>query len=100
MMAFPDILLAFSLVAALGPSLANVVIALGIVSSPSLARIVRASTLVIRQLPCVEAVGQLGVSTPRIILVQVLRNMVSPLLVRSDAHREREGCVSTFGYRT
>lgn len=63
MMAFPDILLAISLVAALGPSLVNVVIALGIVYTPRLARIVRASTLVIRELPFVEAARALGVST-------------------------------------
>src|SRR3546814_11051684 len=55
MMAFPDILLAIALVAALGPSLLNVVIALGIVYAPRLARIVRASTLVIRELPFVQA---------------------------------------------
>jgi len=55
MMAFPDILLAIALVAALGPSLTTVIIALSIVYAPRLARIVRASTLVIRELPYVEA---------------------------------------------
>jgi peptide/nickel transport system permease protein len=69
MMAFPDILLAISLVAALGPSLVNVVIALGIVYTPRLARIVRASTLVIRELPFVEAARALGVPTWRIVTV-------------------------------
>ncbi len=54
MMAFPDILLAIALVAALGPSLATVVVALSIVYAPRLARIVRASTLVIRELPYVR----------------------------------------------
>ena len=48
MMAFPDILLAIALVAALGASATNVVIALGVVYAPRLARVVRASTLVIR----------------------------------------------------
>lgn len=83
MMAFPDILLAISLVAALGPSLVNVVIALGIVYTPRLARVVRASTLVIRELPFVEAARALGVPTWRIITVHVLRNLVSPILVQS-----------------
>ena len=78
----PDILLAISLVAALGPSLTNVVIALGIVYTPRLARIVRASTLVIRELPFVEAARALGVPTWRIISVHVLRNLVSPILVQ------------------
>lgn len=82
MMAFPDILLAIALVAALGPSLLNVVIALGIVYAPRLARIVRASTLVIRELPFVEAARALGVPTWRIVTVHVLRNLMSPLLVQ------------------
>lgn len=82
MMAFPDILLAIALVAALGPSLVNVVMALGIVYTPRLARVVRASTLVIRELPFVEAARALGVSTWRIVGVHVLRNLVSPLLVQ------------------
>ncbi|MDQ8031268.1 peptide ABC transporter permease [Bordetella genomosp. 1] len=82
MMSFPDILLAISLVAALGPSLLNVVIALGIVYTPRLARIVRASTLVIRELPFVEAARALGVPTWRIVSVHVLRNLISPILVQ------------------
>ncbi len=82
MMAFPDILLAISLVAALGPSVVNVVIALGIVYAPRLARVVRASTLVIRELPYVEAARALGVSTPRIMVRHVLRNLLSPILVQ------------------
>jgi peptide/nickel transport system permease protein len=83
MMAFPDILLAIALVAALGPSLATVIVALGIVYAPRLARIVRASTLVIRELPYVEAARALGVPTWRIITRHVLRNLVSPILVQA-----------------
>ncbi|MBB3951669.1 ABC transporter permease [Aureimonas jatrophae] len=82
MMAFPDILLAIALVSALGPSVVNVVAALGIVYAPRLARIVRASTLVIRELPYVEAARALGVSTPRIMVRHVLRNLLSPILVQ------------------
>ena len=82
MMAFPDILLAISLVAALGPSLVNVILALGIVYTPRLARIVRASTLVIRELPFVEAARALGVPTWRIVTAHVLRNLWSPILVQ------------------
>lgn len=84
MMAFPEILLAISLVAALGPSLTNVIVALSIVYAPRLARIVRASTLVIRELPYVEAARALGVSTPRILVSHVLRNLVSPVLVQGS----------------
>jgi peptide/nickel transport system permease protein len=83
MMAFPDILLAIALVAALGPSAINVIIALGIVYAPRLARVVRASTLVIRELPYVEAARALGVPTPVILVRHVLRNVTSPLLVQA-----------------
>ncbi|APO71434.1 ABC transporter permease [Rhizobium mongolense] len=82
MMAFPDILLAIALVAALGPSLTTVIIALSIVYSPRLARIVRASTLVIRELPYVEAAQALGISTFHIMTRHVLRNLLSPILVQ------------------
>ena len=82
MMAFPDILLAIALVAALGPSLVTVIVALGIVYTPRLARIVRASTLVIRELPYVEAARALGVPTWHIMSRHVLRNLVSPILVQ------------------
>lgn len=83
MMAFPDIQLAIALVAALGPSLATVIIALGVVYAPRLARVVRASTLVIRELPYVEAARALGVPTWRIMTRHVLRNLVSPILVQA-----------------
>ncbi|MBS7699319.1 MULTISPECIES: ABC transporter permease [unclassified Chelatococcus] len=82
MMSFPDILLAISLVAALGPTLVNVIVALGIVYAPRLARIVRASTLVIRELPYVEAARAIGASTPHIMIMHVLRNITSPILVQ------------------
>lgn len=82
MMAFPDILLAIALVAALGASAFNVVLALGIVYAPRMARVVRASTLVIRELPYVEAARALGVPTPVILVRHVLRNVTSPLLVQ------------------
>ncbi len=83
MMAFPDILLAIALVAALGGSLFNVILALSIVYSPRIARTVRASTLVIRELSYVEAARALGVSTWRILVHHVLRNTVSPIIVQA-----------------
>ncbi|MER8683812.1 ABC transporter permease [Mesorhizobium sp. M0306] len=83
MMAFPDILLAIALVAALGATAFNVVVALGVVYAPRLARVVRASTLVIRELPYVEAARALGVPTPVILVRHVLRNVTSPLLVQA-----------------
>jgi peptide/nickel transport system permease protein len=83
MMAFPDILLAIALVAALGASATNVVIALSVVYAPRLARVVRASTLVIRELPYVEAARALGVPIPVVLVRHVLRNITSPLLVQA-----------------
>ena len=82
MMAFPDILLAIALVAALGPSLTTVIVALSIVYAPRLARVVRASTLVIRELPYVEAATSLGISTRHIMTRHILRNLLSPILVQ------------------
>jgi len=83
MMAFPDILLAIALVAALGPNAINVVLALGIVYAPRAARVVRASTLVIRELAYVEAARALGVPTPIILIRHILRNLASPIMVQS-----------------
>jgi peptide/nickel transport system permease protein len=82
MMSFPDILLAIALVAILGSSLINVVLALAIVYTPRVARIVRASTLVVRELLFVEAARALGVSTMRIVFFHVLGNILSPILVQ------------------
>lgn len=83
MMAFPDILLAIALVAALGPSLMTVIIALSVVYAPRLARIVRAATLVIRELPYVEAARAFGNPTSRIMVRHVLPNIVSPITVQA-----------------
>jgi len=83
MMAFPDILLAIALVAALGPSLTTVIVALSIVYAPRLARIVRAATLVIRELPYVEAARAFGNPTLRIMVRHVLPNIVSPITVQA-----------------
>lgn len=83
MMAFPDILLAIALVAILGGSMVNVILALSIVYAPRIARIVRASTLVIRELPYVEAARALGSSTLTIMTTHVLRNILSPIIVQA-----------------
>jgi peptide/nickel transport system permease protein len=83
MMALPDILLAIFLVAVLGASATNVVLALSIVYTPRVTRVVRASTLVVRELPFVEAARALGVSTFRILTVHILLNVASPILVQA-----------------
>ncbi len=83
MMSLPDILLAIFLVAVLGASAGNVVLALSIVYAPRVVRVVRGSTLVVRELPFVEAARVLGVSTWRILTVHVLLNVASPILVQA-----------------
>lgn len=82
MMSFPDILLAIALVAILGPSMFNVVLALVLVYTPRVARVVRASTLVLRELLFVEAARAVGVSTWRILWRHILPNLMSPVLVQ------------------
>lgn len=84
MMSFPDILLAIALVAILGPSMLNVVFALVLVYTPRVARVVRASTLVVRELLFVEAARAVGVSTARILWRHILPNLMSPILVQAS----------------
>jgi peptide/nickel transport system permease protein len=83
MMSFPDILLAIALVAVLGASMSNVILALAIVYTPRVARVVRASTLVVRELLFIEAARALGIATWRILFVHVLQNIASPILVQA-----------------
>ncbi|WP_298370312.1 ABC transporter permease [Azospirillum sp.] len=83
LMAFPDILLAIAFMAGLGPSLYNVVLALGIVYTPRVARVVRAAALVVREMPYVEAATALGASTPRIVFRHILPNLISPIIVQA-----------------
>jgi peptide/nickel transport system permease protein len=84
LMALPDILLAIALVAILGPSLWNLVLALALVYTPRVARVVRAATLVVRELLFVEAARALGASPLRILRVHVLPQLMSPLLVQAS----------------
>jgi peptide/nickel transport system permease protein len=84
MMSLPDILLAIALVAILGASLLNVVLALVLVYTPRVARVVRASTLVVRELLFVEAARAVGVSTWRILWRHILPNLWSPILVQAS----------------
>ncbi len=82
MMAFPDILLAITMMSVLRPSASSVIVALGIVYTPRVARVARASTLVIRELAYVDAARVLGTPTVRILFTHVLRNITSPLIVQ------------------
>ncbi len=81
MLSFPSVLLALGIVAIAGPSLFNVMLAVGIASIPSYTRLVRASVLGIRGLPYIEAARALGSAPLRIITRHVIPNILAPLIV-------------------
>jgi ABC-type dipeptide/oligopeptide/nickel transport system permease subunit len=83
MLAFPSILLALVVIAALGPSIQNVMIAVGVVTVPQYARLVRGSVLAVKQLPYVEAARVIGAPSLRIMWRHVLANAYAPVLVLS-----------------
>jgi peptide/nickel transport system permease protein len=83
LMAIPGILLAIALVAALGPMKANVIIALGIVFTPYIARVVRSAALVVREETYIEAMRAQGASATRIIWLHIAPNTLSPLVVQA-----------------
>jgi ABC-type dipeptide/oligopeptide/nickel transport system permease subunit len=83
MLAFPSILLAILMVAAFGPSLNNAMIAIGVVSVPIYARLIRSSTLTIKEELYIEASRSMGTSARRILLRHVLPNTIAPIVVQS-----------------
>jgi peptide/nickel transport system permease protein len=84
MLAFPGILLAIGLMAVLGPSLHNVIIALVVVGWVTYARLSRALSLKLRSMEFVEASRSLGASSARILLRHILPNMVPALIVQAS----------------
>ncbi len=83
LMSFPVILLAVALMAALGPTLFNVIFALSAVYAPRTARIVRSAVLGVKQLPYVEAAEAVGSRNGRIMVMHVLPNCMSPIIVQA-----------------
>lgn len=83
LMAFPGILLAIMLVATLGSSMLNMTIAIAVTMVPGVARLTRSAVYTVRNLTYVEAAHSLGMTDTRIILTQVLPNVVAPILVYS-----------------
>ncbi len=83
MMAFPSILLAIVICAALGPSLQNAMIAIGVIGIPSIARIVRAAVLAEKEMDYVTAERSLGASHLRLVFSAILPNCVAPLIVQA-----------------
>jgi peptide/nickel transport system permease protein len=81
MLAVPGILLAIAIVAALGPGMFNVMVAVGISSVPAYARLVRGSVLVVRETEYVEAGRALGARMSRIAARHVIPNIFAPVMV-------------------
>jgi peptide/nickel transport system permease protein len=82
LMAFPSILLAIAIMASLGPSAFNVFIALAVVYTPTVARLVRSTTLVTKQQPYVESARSIGMSNTAILVKYIFPNGISPLIVQ------------------
>lgn len=80
--AFPSLLLAIAIVGVLGPTIANVVLALALVYVPSIARVIRGAAMVIKEKNFIEALRAQGASASRIIWLHLLPNVVSPFIVQ------------------
>lgn len=83
LLAFPGILLAIALVAVLGPSLTNVVLALSVIGWVSYARLVRGQVLRARELEFVQAARALGANTRRVLLQHVIPTTLPAVLVQA-----------------
>jgi peptide/nickel transport system permease protein len=81
LLAFPGILLAIALVAVLGPSLNNVILALAAINWVGYARLVRGQVLKVREMEYVTAAKALGARSPRVITRHVLPNVINPVIV-------------------
>ncbi len=81
MFSFPSLLFAIAIMAVLGPSLYNIFLALGIISWPTVARLVRGETLSLKKRDFVEASRALGVHSISIIFKHILPNCLGPIIV-------------------
>lgn len=83
LLAVPSILLAITIVAALGTSLVNVMLAIGISGVPNFARIVRAAVMGVKDQEFVEASAAIGAKSPTIIFREILPNCLAPIIVQA-----------------
>lgn len=82
--AYPALLLALIIIAVLGTGILNVMIAIGVVFIPGLARIVRGSTLSVKQMEYVLAAETIGAPTPRIVFRHIAPNILAPVIVQAS----------------
>ncbi len=83
LLAVPPILLAIAIVAALGTSLPNLMLSIGIASIPAYSRIVRASVMTVKDQEYIEAAKAVGAKTHSIILEHIIPNSLAPVIVQS-----------------
>mgnify|MGYP006296014231 CR=1 FL=1 len=83
MLAFPAILLAIAIVAILGPQLRNAMLAIGVINIPRFARIIRSSTISIKESEYIAAARMMGANDFRIIFHHLLPNAMAPLIVQT-----------------
>ena len=82
-LAIPSILLAIAIVSALGPSMTNLMISVGISSIPHYARIVRSSVITVKDEEFIEAAKSIGASDTRIIMKHIIPNSLAPIIVQA-----------------
>lgn len=83
-LAFPDLLLAIGIAAALGPGLASVLLALGLVGWPGLCRLVRGEVMALRERDFIQAARAIGARSGWIIARHILPNVAAPVLIASS----------------
>ena len=82
-MAFPSLLLALALIAALGASFINIIIVISVVDTPRMVRVVRGSVLSVREMDFVTAANALGAKAPRIMGLHILPNILAPVIIQA-----------------
>lgn len=82
MLAFPSILLAIAIVAVLGPSLRNALIAIAVINIPNFGRLIRSRVLSVKQEEYIMAAKAVGMSNSRILFKHVLPNSMAPIIVQ------------------
>ncbi|WP_338062404.1 oligopeptide ABC transporter permease [Sporosarcina limicola] len=82
-MSFPQLMVILVVVSIFGPSLLNIIVILGVLGWPSVARLVRGSVLSLKEVDFVKSAVVLGISTPRILFSHILPNVMAPLLVHA-----------------
>ncbi|KKI92996.1 peptide ABC transporter permease [Bacillus sp. SA1-12] len=84
LLAFPSILLAIAVVAILGPSLQNALIAIAIINIPNFGRLVRSKVLSVKQEEYIMAARAIGMKDKRILFLHILPNCMTPIIVQAS----------------